>query len=245
MKKLGLLFVQVFAVSALFAFNNDLTIYSENGERFDVFIDGRIQNNTPTDAILIPELRGDAYQVEVVFANRRLGRIGKTVFLQGAHRDVSYALIRNRGRYELRQAQDVPKQKAHRGRNGHRISKTLPPARRGNYGYAPMATPGEMKHFMQAVRRQPFDRDRMAMSRQFIANHQLNARQAARLVRVMDFESSRVKIAKAAYDSTIDKENYHLVHQEFTFSSSSRKLDNFVYNRGAQYSANGHRHYRR
>jgi hypothetical protein len=56
----------------------------------------------------------------------------------------------------------------------------------------------------------------------------MTAAQIAGLVKMMTFESNKLALAKAAYPNCIDRNNYYLVNDAFTFSSSVTELTNFT-----------------
>jgi hypothetical protein len=45
---------------------------------------------------------------------------------------------------------------------------------------------------------------------------------------MLSFESTRLDFAKFAYTYTLDKENYYMVNNAFSFSSSVAELNNFI-----------------
>ncbi|MFM7055022.1 MAG: DUF4476 domain-containing protein, partial [Bacteroidota bacterium] len=54
------------------------------------------------------------------------------------------------------------------------------------------------------------------------------SRQVADMMGLMTFDSSRLELAKLAYGKTIDRENYWVVYNLFTFESSIVELNNYI-----------------
>lgn len=73
-----------------------------------------------------------------------------------------------------------------------------------------------------------FESTRLAIAKQATANRYLSAHQVADLMRVFDFDSSRLEIARYAYGRTVDKQNYFLTYNSFIFESSINELNNYI-----------------
>ncbi len=81
-----------------------------------------------------------------------------------------------------------------------------------------------------SIRSKPFDSDKLLVAEQASASNRLTAQQVSELVQLMDFESSKLALAKSAYGNTVDKNNYYMVSNAFTFSSSITELSNYINN---------------
>lgn len=73
-----------------------------------------------------------------------------------------------------------------------------------------------------------FDSNKLMIAKQAIANNYLTAAQVAELANLMSFESNKLDLAKSAYTFTVDKQNYFLLNNVFSFSSSIRELNNYI-----------------
>lgn len=107
----------------------------------------------------------------------------------------------------------------------------------GNVGYnhgadvgPPAMHPQDFAQALDQIRYQSFDESRLSVARQVASNNALKSRQVMRIMRQFSFESTRLKFAKFAYRTraVVDVQNYHVVNQAFSFSSSVRKLDQFI-----------------
>ena len=78
----------------------------------------------------------------------------------------------------------------------------------------------------------PFDRDKQMIARQAILANGISSKQVLQLLDLVTFESSKLQLAKFAYKFVDDPENYFLVNDGFTFSSSIRELNDFIYGQG-------------
>lgn len=81
----------------------------------------------------------------------------------------------------------------------------------------------------QSVSRASFDSDKLLIASQFARTNGILSSEVADLMKLMSFESTRLEFAKNAYTYCLDKENYFLVNESFSFSSSIRQLHSFIY----------------
>jgi hypothetical protein len=77
-----------------------------------------------------------------------------------------------------------------------------------------------------------FDGAKLNIVEQALAYNNVNTEQVSILLNQFTFDSNRLKMAKMAYGKTIDKENYYLVNNQFTFNSSIANLNNYIKNYG-------------
>jgi len=73
-----------------------------------------------------------------------------------------------------------------------------------------------------------FEETRMTIIKQAIGGRAVSSQQVLSLMKMMSFESTRLELAKWAYSKTIDRENYFIVNQGFSFSSSTSDLASFM-----------------
>ena len=85
---------------------------------------------------------------------------------------------------------------------------------------------GQLKN---TLNRLSFESSKMQVAKQAISVNQITARQVAELINMMSFESSKLDLAKFAYHNTVDKQNYYIINDTFTFESSINDLNNFIY----------------
>jgi hypothetical protein len=88
----------------------------------------------------------------------------------------------------------------------------------------------EFDQLVHTISRLSFESSRMQVAKQALSANMVSSRQVAELVRMMTFESSKLELAKFAYRNTVDKQNYFIINDAFTFESSILDLNNFIYN---------------
>ncbi len=89
--------------------NSNMTLFSENGERFSVILNGILQNASPETNVQITGLPAPSYKVKIIFENQEIPDLDKTIYFQGSGVEATYRLIQNRkGKYVLRFFNEVP-----------------------------------------------------------------------------------------------------------------------------------------
>ena len=73
-----------------------------------------------------------------------------------------------------------------------------------------------------------FDSSRLQIAKQALSTNYFTSRQISELMQLMTFESSRLELARTGYANTLDKQNYYIVYDAFTFESSIDDLNRFI-----------------
>ena len=81
----------------------------------------------------------------------------------------------------------------------------------------------------QTIRNTAFDSNRLGIAKSAIRENYLYSSQVLELMELMTFESNRLDLAKFAYLYTLDKGNYFVVHNAFSFGSSITALNHYIY----------------
>lgn len=92
------------------------------------------------------------------------------------------------------------------------------------YGMAPHT----FSALMNSVAAQGFDSNRLAIAMQGVRHNGATTAQVAELMGLLSFESRRLELAKFAYAFVADPQNYFMVNDRFSFSSSVRELNRHI-----------------
>ncbi len=84
---------------------------------------------------------------------------------------------------------------------------------------------------LNTLRNASFESTKMGIANQVLYNNYFTSYQVKQIITVFSFENSRLEFAKAAYQKTIDPQKYFIVHDAFSFSSSSHELNHFIASR--------------
>jgi hypothetical protein len=83
---------------------------------------------------------------------------------------------------------------------------------------------------LNATANETFDDGKISIVRQALRYNDLSTDQVILLVKLFTFDSGKLEVAKMAFRKAVDKENYYLVSNEFTFSRSKNKLNDYINN---------------
>lgn len=78
------------------------------------------------------------------------------------------------------------------------------------------------------LRKEWFESSRLTIAQTMMEDNFFTVAQVKELMYLFTFETNRVQIAKTAYRSTVDKENYYQLNDALTFSSSKEDLARFI-----------------
>lgn len=90
------------------------------------------------------------------------------------------------------------------------------------------ASTADMSNLTGSIKKQSFSDNKMNVAKTFIKNKCLSVAQIKEVMGLFSFEDSKLEFAKLAYDRCSDKENYYMVGDALTFSSSQDELTNFI-----------------
>ena len=86
----------------------------------------------------------------------------------------------------------------------------------------------ELQQMKETLRRESYENTRMGIARQMFDANYFKAEQVRELLQMFSFENYRLDLAKYAYRNTSDKQNYYLVNDVFSYSSSKQELARFI-----------------
>ena len=86
----------------------------------------------------------------------------------------------------------------------------------------------EFEQLKESLRKEWFENNRLTSVKYILEKSHFTSAQIKDLMLLFTFENNRLEIAKAAYRKTIDKENYYLLNEALTFSSSKQELARFI-----------------
>jgi hypothetical protein len=82
----------------------------------------------------------------------------------------------------------------------------------------------------EAIRKESFDNNKMALAQQIADNNYFSTAQVKELVKLFSFDERKLDFAKYAYGRTVDKNNYFMINEVFSFSKSKEELADYIRN---------------
>jgi hypothetical protein len=109
-----------------------------------------------------------------------------------------------------------------------RLATNAPSARAA----VPPASDEEMASIVKAVRAEGLDDTKKAIARQiFTGSRRFRSRQITEVLKAFHFEDTRLEMAKLAFDTVVDPENYFVVNQAFALPSTKESLSRYIESR--------------
>ncbi len=99
-----------------------------------------------------------------------------------------------------------------------------------NFGYGKAMSDREFNQVVQAISKEWLETNKLKSATHVVTTNSLNAAQVKELVLLFGFESNKLQLAKDAYMNTVDKKNYSIMYDVFSFSSSKDDLARFIRN---------------
>jgi hypothetical protein len=109
MKKI-LFILSLFLLSiTAFTQSSNLIVFSENGERFQVVLNGILQNAQAETNVLITDLIAPSYKLKLLFIDANIPDLEKTIYFNDQYSQVTFKLkLNKKGKYVLRMFNSVP-----------------------------------------------------------------------------------------------------------------------------------------
>jgi len=85
-----------------------------------------------------------------------------------------------------------------------------------------------MQSAKEAIRREPFDKDKANLAKQIVSNNSLYTSQVRELMQTFSFDDAKLDFAKYAYARTTDRNNYFTILDMFSFRNSKEEMSNFI-----------------
>ena len=219
-----------------------LTVFSENGEKFLLMINGVKQNYYADSRIRVQGLPQVTNDIQIIFDDNATPAISKRITfvdpVEGKAVNLTIKIERDRqGRPRLAFQKLTSLERDYRGdRNeyimnygedrGHKpVQTNTPPPP------PPAPMPMEMQYFAaakQAIKGSSFDDTRLSTAKSIANNNFFTTEQVIEICRLFSFGDSKLEFAKYAFKRTVDNNNYFKVNAVFSFDSDKKALNDYV-----------------
>jgi hypothetical protein len=319
MRKIYTLAATLIIALNAFAQNSNAVLFTENGERFQVVLNGVIQNTAPSTNVKLTDLNAPNYKMKILFEDKALGEIDKNLFLEAYAENTFNIKRKSNGEWVVRvlsitplaqlppAPQNVPNQNVvvyhatpvapaatttttttttyndplyndnlniNLGINGLGLNmnvngtgtgtttsqttttystttvttpppvyNTPPPTTTtvivqepvyvmpgysGPTGCPYPMSPQDFAGVKSSIMSKSFESTKLEIAKQVLGQRCMTAGQVSEIIRVFDFEATKVDFAKFAYGRTYDIGNYYMVNDVFDFESSISDLNNYI-----------------
>lgn len=246
MKKIFTLFMSLMVGMAVFAAapikatearpKSSVTIQSADNADIRVEIDGRLFD--PGDnSIRVNGLEAGMHRIKI----SREKRGGNVYNMRGKRFDVIYSSTINvRPRTNVMISidrfgrTDIQEVRKNNGRNNDWREYDYGTGGFGgydnHYGYESGMSDREFRGIMESISKEWLESNKLRSATHIVSNNNLTSAQVKQLVLLFSFETNKLELAKQAYVNTVDKRNYSMLYDVFSFSSSRDELARFIRN---------------
>ena len=94
--------------------------------------------------------------------------------------------------------------------------------------YSQAMTNNDFAQAKESLRREWFENTRLETAKQVIDRNYFTSQQVKEMVLLFTFENNRLDIAKYAFGKTVDKGNYFVINDAFTFNNNKEALKEYI-----------------
>ncbi len=110
MKNVFILIILTLISFCSFAQTNDLTVFSEKGEEFTLYVNSIKQNESPSANVRAKDIRSESFIARVVFTDKNIPEITQNFWTESKNVEISAVIMVNKkGKYVLRYMGEGPK----------------------------------------------------------------------------------------------------------------------------------------
>jgi hypothetical protein len=234
----------MFAQSS-FAQNYGFSIYSENGEKFDLFTNYKRKTPQAANEVTVLGFRKNIVSARIDFERNTMPEINQQIIMRDGF--ISRYRIVNRGRKNAELVfegyENLPQYDDDNTTTIVSIEKERPLVDdydKHNYrDYEPYKQhpknaynqPVDNAGFaliMKNLQGLSFDTEKISRAKQIVESNILTSTQVKEMLTTFDFDSRRLEFAKYAYNYVYDKNMYFIVNESFDFSSNGKQLDEYI-----------------
>lgn len=243
MKKHFIIFAAIllFASIGVFAKNSGLSIRLFDNSEIEVHFNNQILYNSNT--YTISNIRSGNHHLKVFRVRHNAnGRVNRSLFFSRSifipnNTFVEAIIDRNRNLIILSERPSGNNENNNRGNHGNNHGNNYnnnhvnnhANNHGGNYdNYNRPMEDYEFSMLKSTVASQSFDSNKLSIAKTALRRTKILSRQTLELMELLSFESNKLSLAKFAYDYTIDKGNYFIVNNAFSFSSSVDELNRYI-----------------
>ena len=187
-----------------------LTLNSDHGELFQVYVDGDIVNRQPMSSVLVKGLSPMPHDLYVVLKQPVDKIVMMTYTPSGASEQLKVLYNHRNNALEI----------------------ITPPQHQAGYVPAPdmprVCTPEEAERMYQTLKKESFDENRLNMAKFMVPSNRLLAIQIKHLAESFSFDKSKVDFLKFAYDFCVDPNNYYTCLEVLSFAKDKEDVMRYI-----------------
>jgi len=202
-----------------------VVFFTESGEPFYLYMNNQLQNRAPQTQVRVSNLVLKDYQVSIEFKDITKPIIRDDLKIKHGKETV-YVIFQDKGTWEW----DLYT-KAKRGMYSPQTAPVSVAPYANYQGAVSCPTPMSKSAFeaaLQDVEKQEFTQAREETSRQLLTTQCITVDQLRQLLKTIDYEADRTKLAKFAYSYVFDRENYYQLGDVFTYPQTLEEIQQYI-----------------
>jgi hypothetical protein len=238
MKKFTLIAVFI-ALTAFMAKSSELRIRLQNNQNCFVELDNQLFGNYSSQHNILNVAPGNRYLKVYTYNRSRRGynnynsyRILFQGFVSVPQGVRLNTMINHYGEYVVLSSAPmyINNRTCQQPRNRYHSNTNRPTNQYHNTGYTARAMSyNEFQGLKATIANASFESTRLNIARSATYSNMFTTQQIIEILYMFSFESTKLDFAKLAYNRTIDQNNYYRVNNVFSFESSIRDLNRYIY----------------
>ena len=238
MKTIFTLFVSLFMSIAVFAAarpSSIITVKSADNSDIRVILDGK-RFEPHDDAIMFGSMEPGRHSIKI-FKQRRNGWFNltggnyelvynttidlkrRTHLFITVERNGRISMQENRLRRTSDRERDYRRDNDYSGQWGDHDN---------HEGYAGGMSDREFNQVLKSISGEWLESNKFKSASHIIKNNMFSTAQVEQILLLFSFENNKLELAKQAYMNTVDKRNYPMLFDVFSYSSSKRELEKYI-----------------
>jgi len=95
-------------------------------------------------------------------------------------------------------------------------------------GYASGMNDREFTQVLKSIKHEWLESNKFKSASQIVKTNSMTTAQVEQILLLFSFENNKLELAKQAYTNTVDKKNYPMLFDLFSYSSSKRELEGYI-----------------
>ncbi len=212
-----------------------LEFFSENGETFNVFVNGEKQFTSPHVSATLPNLKPGLAKLLIVFTEDSIDKIDQAITVKAGIKQRYVLRMKNLGdanrsqkssSYQLRLVSETPigAYQMERRSEANELPTHIP--------YHPCDSAVDSATYEQtrySASLFQYEEKRMMALKNVLKGNCFTATQIAGLTALFEFENNKLEFAKAAYYRCTDTQNFSVVKNVFQFDMNKEAIDRLMH----------------
>jgi hypothetical protein len=98
----------------------------------------------------------------------------------------------------------------------------------GGVGCVPPVSDGKLNRMIASISNQSFEDGKVRVAKQIVRSNFITVEQLLKLLEEFNFDEGKLEVSKFSFDHTYDLDNYFMIYDVFSFSSTGEELEQYI-----------------